>query len=460
MATNIIEDNFIAAIEIGSSKITGMIGRKMADGSIQVKAYMQENASAFMRRGVVYNVDQTSECLKNIKLGLEGAVQRYITKIYVSIGGQSLHSALNKVSRTFDGETKITQEMIDALYEENRQRTEPDYSLTEIIPQDYYDGKQRHSSASSVVGVMADRIEGSFLNIYYRSNFYGMIKDCLNRAGFKNVEYVMTPIVLGETLLSTDARRTGCVLVDIGADTTSVAVYASKLLRRLAVIPLGSNNITKDIASVFKIEEQEAEKLKIEYGSAYSEIENAEDGDESTYRLSDGREVKMHDLNEIVEARTEEILANVEEQVKRSNKTGDDLISGVIVTGGGSNLRDLEKAFKAFSKIGNGKIKFAKTIGSQVNTKFAEVKKADGTFLGILAALMQGKEDCAGEPLKEENIFEEETKPEVKEEPEKNNIDNLNRKEEEPKKPKKPGVLKKIVEGAKRVIDKIVAPDE
>ena len=467
-------DNFIAAIEIGSSKITGMVGRRMADGSIQILACAKENSGDCIRRGTVHNVDKTSECLKNIKQRLQDVVKKNISKVYVCIGGQSLHSVLNTVSRDFETETKINQEIVDALYEEDRNLNISDYWLMKIIPQDYYLGKQRQaSSSSSVVGVVSDKLEGSFLNVFYRHSFYENIKECLVSVGFKKVEYMMTPIVLGDGLLSMDAKRTGCVLVDFGKDTTSVAVYSSKLLRRLAVIPLGSGNITKDIASVFRIEESEAEMLKCEYGSAFSEKDVAEDASDKIYTLSDGRDINARELNEIVEARMEEILINVEEQIRRSGlKASEDLISGAILTGGGSNLRDLGKAFKQYTKIGEEKIKFAKYVNFQVNTKYAEAKQADGTLNAILSLLTQGKEECAGDIIPEEQgLFEEvgrTPQEDTNEGKGRDNITELNPEtpEEEPQQEqtKKPGKFakwfKKLGNGIKNTADKLVSPEE
>ncbi len=465
-------DNFIAAIEIGSSKITGMIGRRMADSSIQIMAYAQEDSNGCIKRGYAHNLDQAAECLKNIKLRLQETVKRNISKVYVCIGGQSLHSELNSVAREFDAEVKITQDIVDALYEEDREQDLKRYWLTKIIPQDYYLGKQRQATSSSVVGVVTDRLEGCFLNVFYRHDFYEKIKDCLMRAGFKKVEYMMTPIVLGDGLLSMDAKRTGCVLVDFGMDTTTVAVYSSKLLRRLAVIPLGSGNITKDIASVFRIEGSEAEKLKCDYGSAFSDREVAEEAGDTTYKLSDGREIKARELNEIIEARIEEILVNVEEQIRRSGlKVNEDLISGAILTGGGSNLRDLGKAFKQFTKIGEEKIRFAKFVNFQVNAKFQEAKRANGSLNAILSLLSQGKEDCGGDAISEDKgLFpaDEGEQGAEKEQPEDNVVDLNNKdkekKEDEEKKPKKPGKfrswLKRVGERVKETADKVVSPDE
>lgn len=458
MDTN-TKDEFIAAIEIGSSKITSMIGQRYVDGSIRVQAFSQSNSAAFIRRGAVYNVDQTTECLKKMKQSLEDTVKRTITKVYVCIGGQSLHSVLNPVIREFDVETKITNEMVDSLQEEDRQNDVGEYKLMKIIPQDYLIGKLRQATKSDVAGVVSDRIEGRFLNIYYKRKFFEQIKDCLIKAGFKNVEFRMTPLVLGDSLLSDDAKRTGCVLIDFGQDTTSVAIYSSRLLRRLTVIPIGSGNITKDIASVFKIEEAEAEKLKTHYGTACYEKETDTDEPEKVYSLHDGRDVKASELNDIIEARMQEILVNVDEQIKRSGlKVNDDLISGAIITGGGANLNNIDRAIKQFTSIGD-KVKFAKTISSTMVAKPEMRKALPGTLNAILALLAMEKQDCAGTEIGDSSIFDgEEEKGVDKKQKEPDKDPKPVSKERE--KNKKSGKFRDFIQKTKKAIDKFVSPEE
>lgn len=463
MDTN-TKDEFIAAIEIGSSKITSMIGQRYADGSIRVQAFLQSSSAAFIRRGAVYNVDQTTECLKNIKQNLEVTVKRTISKVYVCIGGQSLHSVLNPVIREFDVETKITNEMVDSLQEEDRQSDVGEYKLMKIIPQDYLIGKLRQPTKSDVAGVVSDRIEGRFLNIYYKRRFFEQIKECLTKAGFKNVEFRMTPLVLGDALLSDDAKRTGCVLIDFGQDTTSVAIYSSRLLRRLTVIPIGSGNITKDIASVFKIEEEEAEKLKTHYGTACYDKDTDTDESEKTCSLHDGRDVKASELNDIIEARMQEILVNVDEQIKHSGlKVNDDLISGAIITGGGANLNNIDRAIKQFTSIGD-KVKFAKTISSNIALK-PEMKKAlPGTLNAISALLAIEKQDCAGTEIGEKTIFSDDEKnrqgdSETPKDPDTGKIQQTNEQNGN-KEPKKTGKFRDFIQKTKKAIDKFVSPEE
>lgn len=391
-------DNFVAAIEIGSSKITGMLGRRMPDGSMQVVAYCREKASAFIRRGKINNLEQAGKCLERVRTHLEDAVKQKIAKVYVAFDGQGLHSVGHSVVREFDVDTEIGQELIDGLLEEDRQQELPGYKLMDVVPTEYILGKDSISPSALQPGFVANRIEGRFLNIYYKADFLARIKESLFRAGFANVEYRLTPLVLGEGIVSEDAKRTGCVLVDFGKDTTSVSVYTSKLLRRLAVIPLGAGNITKDIASILNIEEQDAENLKTEYGVAFSE-KPPEDDEDPTYSLPGGGEVKASKLNDIVEARIEEILKNVEEQITRSDiKTGEDLIGGAIITGGGASQKGIERAFKQFVKFGLD-VKTVKSPSFQVNSKFKDARLANGTLTGILSLLSQCDEDSSGGEL-------------------------------------------------------------
>ena len=148
------------------------------------------------------------------------------------------------------------------------------------------------------------------------------------------------------------------------------------------------------------------------------------------------------------------------------------MISGAILTGGGSNLRDLSKAFKQYTKIGEEKIKFAKYVNFQVNTKYAEAKQADGTLNAILSLLTQGKEECAGDIIPEEQgLFEEvgrTPQEDTNEGKGRDNITELNPEtpEEEPQQEqtKKPGKFakwfKKLGNGIKNTADKLVSPEE
>ena len=199
---------------------------------------------------------------------------------------------------------------------------------------------------------------------------------------------LISPLVLAKAVLTENEMRSGCALVDFGADTTTVSVYKNNILRYLSVLPLGGNSITRDITTL-QMEEEDAEKLKLQYGDAlYEEEEGAETP--ATCQTEDGRSIELNVLNNIIGARTEEILANVWNQLQLSGYE-DKLFSGVILTGGGSNLKHLEEAFRKQSKM--EKVKTARFVHETIHG-FSDVLKKNGTQNTLLGLLAAGNENC------------------------------------------------------------------
>ena len=214
--------DFIVAIELGSSKITGIAGKKHPDGSIQVLALASEPSSDFIRKGVIYNLDKTAQSLTSIIKKLESTLKASIGKVYVGIGGQSLRTIRNTEVRHLEEETKISQELIDSLMDSNREVPIIDQDILEVAPQEY---KVGINLLADPVGVPSDHIEGRFLNIIARSSVKQNIDKCFHQAGIEIADYVISPLALANAVLTNSERRSGCMLIDFGADTTTVSVY-------------------------------------------------------------------------------------------------------------------------------------------------------------------------------------------------------------------------------------------
>ena len=133
---------FIVAIELGSSKMTGIAGQKNLDGSINVLAVVKESSSSFIRKGVVYNIDKTAQCLTSIVKKLETQLKTEITKVYVGVGGQSVRSVRNEISKDLPSETIVTQDMVIDLMDANRNMTYQDQEILDAAPQEYKVGSQ------------------------------------------------------------------------------------------------------------------------------------------------------------------------------------------------------------------------------------------------------------------------------------------------------------------------------
>jgi len=381
--------DFIVAIELGSSKVTGIAGQKNLDGSINVLAMVKEESSSFIRKGVVYNIDKTAQCLTSIIKKLENQLKTQITQVYVGVGGQSIRSVKNVVTKDLPGETIITQDMVIELMDANRNMTYQDQEILDAAVQEYKVGTQFQLDP---VGIQATHLEGNFLNILERKAFYRNLNKCFETAGINVAEMYLAPLALADSVLTEAEKRSGCALVDLGADTTTVSVYSKNILRHLAVIPLGGNNITKDLATL-QIEESDAEKMKLKYASAFTD--NNDIDNNLKYSIDAERQVESRKFIEIVEGRLEEIIENVWYQIP--SEYYDKLLGGIILTGGGSNMKDIEKAFMNHTHV--DKIRIAKFVTHTINSNNEDIKAHDGKMNTLLGLLAKGDINCAGDEV-------------------------------------------------------------
>ena len=380
---------FIVAIELGSSKMTGIAGQKNLDGSINVLAVVKESSSSFIRKGVVYNIDKTAQCLSNIIKKLENQLKTEITQVYVGVGGQSIRGVRNIITKDLPSETIVTQDMVIELMDANRNMTYQDQEILDAAVQEYKVGSQLQLDP---VGIQATRLEGNFLNILERKTFYKNLNKCFETAGIRVAEMYLAPLALADSVLTEAEKRSGCVLVDLGADTTTVSVYSKNILRHLAVIPLGGNNITKDIATL-QMEESDAERMKLKYASAFTD--NNDIDNDLKYSIDTERQVESRKFIEIVEGRLEEIIENVWFQVP--SEFYDKLLGGIILTGGGSNMKNIEKAFSNHTHV--EKIRIAKFVTQTILSNNDDIKSRNGMMNTVLGLLVKGDLNCAGDEV-------------------------------------------------------------
>ena len=369
--------------------MTGIAGQKNLDGSINVLAVVKEDSSSFIRKGVVYNIDKTAQCLTSIIKKLENQLKTEITQVYVGVGGQSIRSVRNVITKDLPAETIITQDMVIELMDSNRNMKYPDQEILDAAVQEYKVDSQYQLDP---VGIQATHLEGNFLNILERKAFYRNLNKCFETAGINVAEMYLAPLALADSVLTEAEKRSGCALVDLGADTTTVSVYSKNILRHLAVIPLGGNNITKDLATL-QIEESDAEKMKLKYASAFTD--NNEIDNNLKYSIDAERQVESRKFIEIVEGRLEEIIENVWYQIP--SEYYDKLLGGIILTGGGSNMKDIEKAFMNHTHV--DKIRIAKFVTHTINSNNEDIKAHDGKMNTLLGLLAKGDINCAGDEV-------------------------------------------------------------
>lgn len=379
------EKDLIVAIELGSFSIRGIAGRKNFDGSIQILDIVERPSMNCIRKGIIYNIDKTIKNITGIISQLNQDLEVYINKAYVGIGGQSLRTVRNSVSRQLDTNVVISNDIVENLLNTNLSANYADCDILGVIPQEYRIGTQY---TTDPVGILSNHIEGKYLNIIARSTMKENVQKCFQAAGIEIVDMFISPLALADNLLTDTEKRSGCALVDFGADTTTVAIFKNNLLRYLTVIPLGGNNITQDICSL-QVEENEAESLKIKYGSAYTDSDSAELT--RVVPLDSDRTIDERTFLEITEARMEEIIANVWDQICRSGYK-DKLIAGIIVSGGAANMKNLDKAIIA--RTGIEKLKIAKNTHLSAHFEHVDQISKTSNLSTLISLLNKGELIC------------------------------------------------------------------
>ena len=423
------EKNIIIAVELASTAISAIAGKREPDGSMQVLAFAQEESPNTIRKGIIDNIDKTTQALTRVVSKLGDKLGVRVNSVNIGLGGQSLRSVHNRVLLQFDGLELLSHKTIDKMRDTNSGVVYPNAEIKEVVPQEFTIGSR---SVVDPVGMQAEMLEANFINIVARPTLEENIRKCVRAAGLEVQEVLISPLCEANALLTANEKRSGCALVDMGADTTKVSVYVNNILRHLCVIPLGGSNVTSDITSL-KVEAEEAEELKKKYGTAFRSDSEDKSGQKVT--LSFDRTEDEEKLQEIVEARYEEIIANVWHHISAYK---DKMLSGIVLTGGAARVPDLPQAF-ARQTGGELNIRIAKGVPENVTVSFG-IQPGDPDRLNTLyALLLAGKENCVGEaseaPVQNEFDFEkkeepaEEAETEVAEEP------------SESEKPKKPSTF-------------------
>ena len=388
------DKDFIVAIELASSKIKGVAGQKK-DGTMQILAYAEDDTTGCIKRGAVYNIEKTYQSVNNIIHKLESVLNTKISRAYVGIGGQSMRSYKSIIKRDLLTQSFISNELIDAISQESQEIPYSDYEVMDNYPQEFI--IDSNSISDTPVGVMGTNVEGEFLNIIAKTKLRTNVETVFANANMEIAEQLISPLQLANNVLTDAEKRSGCALVDLGADTTTLVVYKNNIVRYLVTIPLGSNNINKDLATL-PIDEAETEEVKLKYGDACQDTERVEDAEIQTYTTSDGRTFDVTLIKNVIEARMGEIIANVNNQIINSDYSGK-LLAGLVITGGGSNMKNIVDAFTKSTKI--DKVRIANKVNqSIIKTEDAGaivLDKAENT--SILSLLLGGTEPCGGEGL-------------------------------------------------------------
>lgn len=332
----------MVGLDIGTTKISVMIGRKNQYGKLEILGTGRAVSNG-VARGIVSNIDKTVE---SIREAVEEAKQKSgleIDDVFVGIAGQHIKSLQHRGEIVRDNiDIEIDKADIDKLKSNMfKLITIPGEEVIHVIPQEYtVDGEDGIQDPKGMAGV---KLEANFHVITAQVGAVRNIMRCVEKAGLNPRELILEPFASAVATLDEDELREGVALVDIGGGTTDVAIFLDNIIRHTAVIPFGGNIITKDIKGGLEILEKQAELLKVKFGSAmYTEDQENVMVSIPGLRGRPPKEIAVKTLSEIIGARYKEIIDLVYHQIKISGYEHK-LMTGIVLTGGGSQIRNLKQ---------------------------------------------------------------------------------------------------------------------
>ena len=341
-----MEKNISVGLDIGTTKIVAMVGSRNEFKKLEILG-IGKSQSLGVHRGVVNNITQTIE---SIKYAIEEARvesgKQHIKEVVVGIAGQHIRSLQHSDYITRENPDKVIDnndidELINQVY---KLVMLPGEEIIHVLPQDFkVDGQ---SEIKEPIGMYGSRLEANFHIVVGQVSSIRNIGRCIKSAGLEMGDITLEPLASADAVLSDEEKEAGIALIDIGGGTTDVAIFKDGIIRHTAVIPFGGNVITEDIKEGCSIMGNQAEQLKIKFGSAWPG-ENKETEIVAIPGLlgRDPKEISLKTLSKIINARVVEIIEQVYLEIKNygHEEAKKKLIGGIVLTGGGSQLKHLKQ---------------------------------------------------------------------------------------------------------------------
>ena len=334
------KEQYVAAIDIGTTKIVAIVGKKNENGKIEILG-LSKALSKGVKRGVVMNIEETVTAIQTTVEDVQNRSGIMFSEVFVGIAGQHIKSMKNRGYIMRDNyEDEIKKEEVFRLIEDmHKIHIDIGEEIIHVIPQNFI--VDNETGVKSPIGMCGRRLEANFHIVIGQVAAAKNIEKCIRKANMSVKDMILEPLASSDAVLTDDEKEAGVVLVDIGGGTTDLAVYYDNIIRHTAVIPLGGNVVTKDIKEGCAILQRHAEQLKIQYGSALGDIA-PEDKVVSIPGISgrEPKEISFRSLAYIIQSRMEEIIDFINFEIQNSGYA-DKLAAGVVITGGGAMLEFL-----------------------------------------------------------------------------------------------------------------------
>ena len=439
-----MENNKIAVgLDIGTTKIVAMIGRKNEYDKIEVVG-IGKAKSLGVKRGVVSNITQTIQSIQQAVDEAESVSGFKIENVVVGIAGQHIRSLHHSDYITRDNADEVIEEtdIDDLVNQVHKLVMLPGEEIIHVLPQEFKVDSQ--ADIKEPIGMYGGRLEANFHVVVGQVSSIRNIGRCVKSAGLDLSEITLEPLASAQAVLSQEEKEAGVALIDIGGGTTDLAIFKDGIIRHTAVIPFGGNVITDDIKEGCSIIEKQAELLKIKFGSAWpGENKETEIVSIPGLRGREPKEITLKNLSKIIHARVQEIIEHVFLEIKNyvHDTAKGKLIAGIVLTGGGSQLKHLRQLVEYITGM-DARIGFP----NEHLAGDSDEALSSPSYATAVGLLMEGLD-------KDVKVVEEAVEEQIEEEISTSPEEELKPLIEEKVKPKKKPFFEKFTEGLKDFLD-------
>lgn len=391
------KSNLSVVIDIGTSKLIALAGTKNELRKLEIHGFCKV-LSKGIKRGVVFNIEEAATCIKQVVSELEDQLGESIKAVSIAYAGQHMKTIDYQDSRFTSEEGVVSKFDIDHLFNEAKKvELEQDFKIVQVIPTHFeVDGELIEQSP---VGITGREIVANYKLVIVADEYLTNLQRVFDRVGIQLNEITLASLASAEAVLTEEEKEMGAIVLDIGAGTTSLAIYHDNRFVHSAVIPFGGSVVTRDIKEGCSILLRWAEQLKVQYGQALGDF--ADDQKVVTIPGHNGwepKEISFRSLAFIIQARLEEIMDSVNAEIEKSEIV-DQLGAGIVFMGGTSNMNN----FKSLVKFRTGMD--ARKANLAFNPKCEKEIAQDAdyyTAIGLLNLLVHEKE--TREPVSSQKV--------------------------------------------------------
>lgn len=325
------QKNVVVGLDIGTAKVMAVVAELQTTGALKLIGFGRAKSNG-LKRGVVVNIDAAVASIQQALQEAESTAGCHIGRVYTGITGSHLRG-VNSSGMIPLKEREVTAADVERVLELAKAiPLQEDQRLLLAEPQEFILGGQE---VREPIGMSGNRLEASVHIVTGAQSAAENVMKCVRRCGLEIDRMMLNPIASAHAVLTPGEKELGVVMVDIGAGTTDIVVYAGGAIRHTAVIPIAGDLISSDIAMYFRISPQDAEEIKLEHACAKSQLADAErQFDVPTFGSQEAPVLSnQFVLSNVIEPRVEEIFALVQ-QVIRESGYEDRVPSGMVLTGG------------------------------------------------------------------------------------------------------------------------------